>query len=308
MSSSSAGELGAIRLAVALYAVVFILKLSVYLYTGVMAVLAEALHTLADIFISGFLWVAARISARGADREHHFGHGRAQFVAALVAATLFISFTSFRLFEEAVPKLLWGHDTVYSNLGWAVGVLLVSMGIAAIPMVSLLRRKLTGAAAKAQLMELFNDQAGLVAALVGTLFIIEGVPLADPIATIVVAIIIAINAAGLFRENSSLLMGRSPDPDFLRDIEKEALSVEGVKKLHKLKAEYIGPGTVRAEMHIVVKRGMPIEEADAISAKVRERLCKKIEKDHCLIHVDPEYEKNGSDGLKTDPGGAKKGI
>jgi len=292
-SKGFAEELGALRLAVGLYVVIFFLKLVVYFYTAVMAVLAEALHTLADIFISGFLLIAARISARGADREHHFGHGRAQFVAALVAATLFISFTSFRLFEEAVPKLLWGHETAYSNLQWAVAVLVLSMAIAAIPMVSLLRKKLKGAAAKAQLMELFNDQAGLVAALVGTLFIIEGLPLADPVATIIVAIIIAINAAGLFRENSSLLMGRSPGPAFMKRLEKEALSVEGVIKLHRLKAEFIGPGTIRAEMHIVVKRGMLIEDADLIAKKVRERLCKFVERDHCLIHVDAEYEKNG---------------
>jgi divalent metal cation (Fe/Co/Zn/Cd) transporter len=77
-----------IRLTLAVYVVVFAGKVAAYLVTGVMAVFAEALHTLSDIFISGFLLVALIWAGKKADREHMLGHGRAQNAAALVAATL----------------------------------------------------------------------------------------------------------------------------------------------------------------------------------------------------------------------------
>jgi cation diffusion facilitator family transporter len=93
-------------LVLAAYIVVFGLKPTVYFMSGVMALLAEALHTLSDIFISGFLLVAARYSRRRADEVYMFGYGRAHNVAALVAATLFISFTSFELYREAIPRLV----------------------------------------------------------------------------------------------------------------------------------------------------------------------------------------------------------
>ena len=89
-------------------------------------------------------------------------------------------------------------------------------------------------------MELVNDQLGLLAALVGTLFVWWGWPLGDPIAAMVVATIIAINALGLFRDNLSFLLGRSPGPEFLARVEEVARSVEGVLDVRELRADTSG--------------------------------------------------------------------
>src|SRR5512134_3836538 len=116
-----------LKVALGAYVVVLALKLIVYFMSGVLALLAEALHTLSDIFVSGFLLAAAYYSRRSADQEHMFGYARAQNIAALVAATLFISFTSYKLYEEAIPRLLKPSETAYQNLWLAIGVILLSM-------------------------------------------------------------------------------------------------------------------------------------------------------------------------------------
>lgn len=279
-------ELRDLKLAVGIYVIVFTFKLIVYLMTGVMALLAEALHTLSDIFVSVFLLAALLWSRKEADEVHMFGYGRAQNVAALVAATLFISFTSFKLYEEAIPRLFRPEEAAYQNLWLAAGVLIASMFVAAIPLISLFTKKKKGAAAKAQLMELFNDEMGLLAALVGTLFIMRGEYIADPVASIAVATIIAFNAIGLFRENLSFLLGRSPGPEYLNHIENTARSVDGVLGVHDMRAEYIGPDTVHVGMHIEVKRGLPIEEADRIAEEVREKVHRSVKGGYCFIHMD----------------------
>lgn len=284
--TSPESDIHALKLVLASYLVVFAMKLGVYFVSGVLALLAEALHTLSDIFISGFLLVATIWSRKEADEVHMFGYGRAQNVAALVAATLFISFTSYKLYEEAIPRLFKPEVGAYQNLPLAIGILVVSMFIAAIPLINMFRQKKQGATAKAQLTELFNDEMGLLAALIGTLFIIRGEYIADPIASIVVATIIAINAIGLFRENLSFLLGRSPRPEYLAKIESQAKSVDGVLGVRDLRAEYIGPDTVHAGMHIIVRRGTPIEEADRIAEEVRERVHKVISGSYCVIDVD----------------------
>ena len=286
MNFSQESDVRALKLAVGVYFLVFAMKLIVYFMTGVMAIFAEALHTLSDIFVSSFLLVAVIWSRKGADEVHMFGYGRAQNVAALVAATLFISFTSFELYREAIPRLFKPEEAAYQNLPLAIGVLVASMLIAAVPLVNLSRQKKQGAAARAQLTELFNDELGLLAALVGTLFIIQGLYIADPIASIIVATIIAYNAIGLFRENMSFLLGRSPGPEFLKNVENTALSVDGVLGIHDMRAEYIGPGTVHVGMHIDVKPGLPIEEADRIAEEVREKVHKSVRGGYCIIHVD----------------------
>lgn len=286
MNTSGESDIGALKLAVALYVIVFAMKLAVYFMTGVMALFAEALHTLSDIFISGFLLVATLWSRKKADEVHMFGYGRAQNVAALVAATLFISFTSLKLYEEAIPRLFASDEASYQNLDLALGVIIVSMFIAAIPLIRLFTQKKKGAAAKAQFMELINDELGLIAALIGTFFIIGGTYIADPIASLVVATIIAYNAIGLFRENLSFLLGRSPGHEFIKTIEDIALSVEGVLGIHEVRAEYIGPETVHLGMHIEVQIGTPIEEASRIADVVREKVHGYVKGGYCFIHVD----------------------
>lgn len=285
-AAQESGELRSLKLAVGLYAFTLVLKLAIYSVTGVMAMLAQALHTLSDIVISGFLLIATIWSRKEADEVHMFGHGRAQSVAALVAATLFLSFTSFELYKESIPRVFRPEETTYQNLPLALGGLLLSMLIAAAPLVSLLRQKKRGAAAKAQLLELLNDELGLAAALVGTLFVMWGQPLADPIATAVIATIIAYNAVGLFRENMSFLMGRSPGPEFLARVESLARSVQGVWGVHDLRAEYVGPDAVHTGLHIEVQPRLPIEEADRIAEEVRSRIQHETGCLYCVIHAD----------------------
>jgi cation diffusion facilitator family transporter len=300
--AQDSGILRALRMTIVVYFIIFFMKIVVYFFSGVMALLAEALHTLSDIFISGFLYAAAAIwSKKDADEVHMFGHGRAENIAGLVAATLFISFTSFRLYEEAIPRLIWPEERTYQNLDLVLGVLVVSMVIAAVPIVNLFRNKMKGAAAKAQYMELINDELGLLAALIGSIFIMEKEPLADPIATIVVATIIAINAANVFRENSTMLLGHGPGPEFVEKVHEVAMGVKGVKGVHTVKAEYIGTNTVVLGMHIEVTKGTPIEQADAIAEAVRKRLHKKVKAKYCYIHIDPEQKRHPDGSLCGDP-------
>jgi cation diffusion facilitator family transporter len=288
-SAESSDDLKNLGLTLGLYLLIFVLKLVAYLSSGVMALLAEALHTLSDIFVSGFLLIAAVYSRRAADEAHMFGHGRAQNAAALVAATLFISFTSLELLREAVPHLVNPVEREYQNLPLAIGVLLVSMVIAGIPLISLLRGKAKGPAAKAQLLELFNDELGLMAALAGTVFIVLGRPLADPISAIVVATVIAFNGIKLFRENLSFLLGRSPGREYLDGIRATALSVKGVRGVHDLRAEVVGNGRTHVVMHILVPKRITVEKADAITAEVHRRVLLSAEQPgYCVIHAESD--------------------
>jgi ferrous-iron efflux pump FieF len=262
------GDIRSLGLTLLVYALILAAKLAAYYASGVMALLAEALHTLSDIFISGFLLVAALYSRKQADATHMFGYGRAQNVAALVAAVLFISFTSFELYREAIPRLVRPEATAYENLPLALGVILGSMAAAALPLAKLLMQRTRGAAAKAQLLELFNDQLGLVAALAAVLAIRWGYPIADPIASIAVATLIAVNAIALFRENASFLLGRSPGPDFVARAESIARSVPGVVAVRDLRAEYVGPDSVHAGLRVEVAPDLSVAEAARIAREI----------------------------------------
>ena len=296
---SESADIRSLRFAVAVYVAILAAKVAAYLASGVMAVFAEALHTLSDIFISGFLLIAAVYSRRQADAVHMFGYGRAQNIAALVAATLFISFTSFELYREAIPRLFRPHEAQYENLPLVIGVLVGSMLVAAIPLARLFMQKARGAAAKAQLMELVNDQFGLAAALVATILIPLGYPLADPIAAIVVATIIAANALILFRDSASFLLGRSPGPEFLAELERAARSVPGVVNVGGVRAEFVGPDTVHAGLHVEVAPGTTVEDSAHISAEVRRRVHEHTRSGYCYIETGPAQEPPSADAVAS---------
>src|SRR5512136_2509643 len=123
-------DIKSLQITVGVYILIFIMKFIVFLLSGVLALLAESLHTLSDLFVAGFLLVAILYSRKKADKTHQYGHARAQNVAALVAATLFISFTSFELYKEALPRLFRAEEASYQHLPLAAGVLIISMLIA----------------------------------------------------------------------------------------------------------------------------------------------------------------------------------
>ncbi len=287
MARAGDAEMRGLQVALAIYGVLFVLKISVWFASGVMAVFAEALHTLSDLFISTFLLAAAVWSRRSADEVHQFGHGRAQNAAALAAAVLFISFTSYKLYEEAIPHLFEPVTTAYQNLDLVLAVLLASVVLAAIPLLLLRRAKGRGAAARAQARELVNDELGLLAAIVATVGIAEGEPLLDPIAAIVVATIIAYGAVGLLRENISILLGASPDREALDRIRSVAKSVDGVQGVHDLRAEFIGPRALHADFHIEVAADRTVREATEIVREVHDRVRKEADCEFCYVHVDP---------------------
>jgi cation diffusion facilitator family transporter len=280
-------EIRSLYMTVGFYAIIIIIKLIAYFSSHVMALLAESFHTLSDLFIAGFLLIALQWSRKSADKEHMFGHGRAQNVAALLAATLFISFTSYKLYEEAIPKLFHPSSLTHENLPIAIGVLVISMFIAAAPLVSLIRQRGLGAAAKAQMIELVNDELGLLSALVGTIFISLGYPLADPIATIIVATIIAVNAIGVFRDNLGLVLGKSPGPDYIEKVRRIAQTTKGVLGVVGPWAEYIGPDSIHIDLQVKVTPGISIEDANAIARSVRQRIQSETNCLYCSVHPEP---------------------
>jgi len=256
--------------------------------TNILVLLAQALEMLSDVLISTFLLLSASWSRKPADEFHMFGHGRAQNVAALVSATILISFMSLETFREAVPKLLQTPEAgEFQDTNLALIVILVGMFVVAIPTIDIMRVKARGASAKAQLVALLKDEVSYVAALTAVVLVAQGYLLADPLASTFVATVIAISGLYLFKDNVHYLLGRAPSKHFLEKVEFTAKSVKGVLGVHDLKAEYVGPNLVHTGFHIEVARGTLIEEADRIAEEVKERVSRETSCQHCVIHVDP---------------------
>jgi len=270
------------------YLILVALQLATYLSTNILVLLAQALEMLSDVLISAFLLLSAFWSRKPADEFHVFGHGRAQNVAALVSATILVSLMSIETFREAIPKFFQASEASEpQNVNLALMVILAGMLVVAIPIVDILRVKARGASVKAQLVALLKDEVSYVAALTAVALVAQGYYLADPTASMFVATVIALSGLYLFKDNVHYLVGRAPSRQFVEKVESTAKSVEGVLGVHDLMAEYVGPNTVHAGLHIEVARGTPIEEADRIAEEVKQRVSQETGCQHCAIHIDP---------------------
>jgi len=286
-----ATETRGIKIALIGYLILVILQLATYYFTNILVLFAQALEMLSDVLVSTFLLLSIYWSRKPADEFHMFGHGRAQNVAALVSAAILIFFMSLEAFREAIPKLFQAEASEFQNPNLALIVILVGMFVVAIPTIDILRVKARGASAKAQLVALLKDEVSYVAALIAVVLVTQGYYLADPLASLFVAAVIALGGLYLFKDNVHYLVGRAPSRDFMEKVELTAKSVKGVLGVHDLKAEYVGPNLVHTGFHIEVAKGTPIEEADRITEEVKERVSRETGCQHCVIHVDPANRK-----------------
>jgi len=269
------------------YIALVVLQLAAYFLTNILVLLAQAFEMVSDVLVSSFLLLSATWSRKPADEFHMFGHGRAQNVAALVSATILISFMSLETFREAIPKFFEAEVSEFQNANLALGVIITGMLVVAIPIIDILRVKTKGASIKAQFIALLKDEFSYIAALISVILVAQGYYWADPVASMIVGAIIALSGVYLFRDNVHYLVGLAPSRQFLEKVEETAKSVRGVLGVHDLKAEYVGPSIIHSGFHIEVAKGTPVEEADRIAEEVRERISQETGCQHCVIHVDP---------------------
>jgi cation diffusion facilitator family transporter len=129
-------------------------------------------------------------------------------------------------------------------------------------------------------------------ALVGVLIASWLYPLADPLAGLAVSVWIFRNAAGILVESLGYLTGRTAEPELLERIEAAAHHVEGVRGVHRVIADYVGP-QVRAELHVDVDGEISFLGAHQISNAVREAVEALDEVDLAFVHLEPAQLHSG---------------
>jgi cation diffusion facilitator family transporter len=260
--------------------------------TNVLILFAQSLDRLSDVRISLFFLASLSISMRPADPLHAFGHTRVQNVAALIVSGILVFYLSLETFRETIPRIFDPGPVEVANLEPAFVVTLASMVIIAVPAAFLIKGRSKGLA-RAQLINLMLDELACAISLVALVFVSLGYPIADPLGSLMVGMAILTTGVFLFRENAAILVGRSPDKGIMYRLREAALSVEGVRGVHGLRAELVGPDTIHADLHIEIAQDTTLSDADEIAQRVRQRLKDATGCVYCEVHTDP-YRPGGS--------------
>jgi len=263
MSEKQRVALGSIGASAALT----IAKAVVGLSTGSLALLSEAAHSLIDFAATLMTYFAVRIADKPADREHHYGHGKVESVAALAETALLFVLSGVVLWE-ATQRLIGGHVAAVEATGAAFAVILVSIAIDFLRARVLRRvaRRTSSQALAADALHFSSDMWSSAAVLVGLAGVSFGHTWADSAAAIVVALFVCLAGWRLGRRTIDTLTDTAPEGVAER-IAAIARGVGNVASVDRVRAREVG-GTVFGEVDVGASRTLPLDHVEKLKEDI----------------------------------------
>jgi cation diffusion facilitator family transporter len=242
-------------------------KLVVGILTGSLGIISEAVHSTFDLVSSGFVLLAVRTAAKPADREHPYGHGRAENLAAF-GEGLILLLTAVGIAYEALSRL-FGKEVIVNPAGYAIALMVISMVVEA-GRAAVLRSvgRATGSSAlEADAQNRTADVLSSLGVLAGLIGVRLGFVQADAAAALLVAAVIARAAVNLSWRAGDILIDRAPAG--IEERLRGAIGgVEGVREVRAVRVRRSG-ARLLGDARVSTRRTLSVEGAQALSDEVR---------------------------------------
>ncbi|MDQ6811517.1 MAG: cation-efflux pump, partial [Actinomycetota bacterium] len=248
--------------------VLVIAKLVVGLLTGSLGILSEAVHSMLDVVASGFALFAVRTAAKPADRQHPYGHGRAENLAAFAEGMLLL-FTALGIAYAAINRLFVQGAAV--NAAWYAIALLVAGMVIEAGRAYVLRavgRQAGSAALEADAANRGADVLSSLGVLAGLIGVRLGYSWADAVAALLVAAVIGRAAGMLVWRAGDILIDRSPQ-EVEEQLVKSLRRVPGVRDVKMVRVRHSG-SQLLGDVRLSARRTLSVEGAEALREAVRE--------------------------------------
>src|SRR5271165_6240952 len=272
---------------VAVAAVLITVKFAAWLETGSVALLSSLVDSLLDAAASVVNLVAVRHAMSPADREHRFGHGKAEPLAVL-GQSAFITGSALLLLAEAVRRLIWPVPVENPPAGIAVMIFSIAVTIGLVLYQRHVVRRTGSIAISADELHYRSDvvlNLSVIAALV--LGSVLNFPLLDPLFGAAIGIWIDYSAVRLARLSLFQLMDHELPDDEREKIRAIAQSHPDVVAAHDLRTRVAGP-TAFIQIHIEMDGALSLIRAHEISDEVEATLRAAYPHAEVMIHQDPE--------------------
>lgn len=276
----------AASIAVAL--IVMAIKYVAYLVTGSVALYSDALESIVNVAAGIAAWAAIRVANKPADKEHPYGHQKAELLSAVFEGALIIAAAVFivleaanaiihpRTIEQPVIGLIINGLATAINFGWSS--YLIRQG-----------KLWRSPALSADGWHLMTDvwtSVGVIAGIV--LAVLTGWTILDPLLALLVAANILYMGYGIVSQSVSALMDEAaPEETQARIRAAIARSGVGAIEAHDIRTRHAGR-TVFIEFHLVVPGEMTVADAHDICDRLEEEIEAEIEGSEVIIHIEPD--------------------
>jgi len=297
---AASGSRKAILAALTANAGIAVAKFLGFLVTQSSAMLAEAVHSVADMSNQGLLLLGGRQSRREPTATHPFGYGRERYFWSFVVAVVLFSVGSAFAVYEGIEKVRHPHEI--RSVGWALAILGTGIVLeawsfrTAIVAASPERRGLSWRkfilqTRNPELPVILLEDAGalfgliIAAASVG-LSAATDQPRWDGVGTILIGLLLGVIAAVLAREMKSLLIGESADDGDRKAILAAIGETPGVSSVVHLRTQHLGPDEILVGARVAFDPGLDVAAVAAVVDEVEERVRAVVPAAH-PIYVEP---------------------
>jgi cation diffusion facilitator family transporter len=268
--------------------VVLVLKLIVGLITGSIAVLSDAVDSAEDIGASSFdLW-SVRLSAKPADVEHPYGHGKAEGIAA-AAEALLIGAGGIFIFYQALRRLAGGGAEIDIGLGIIAMAITGAVNLGVALYVSRAAKATGSIALAAGTRHLWTNLAQAAAVIIAlTLVGLTGRREFDAIVALILSGFLVYSASRIgLRASSQIMDVRLPPEEEDVILETVLRYGEDVRGFHKLRTRRSGRQRY-VELHLIVDAGKSVREMHAICDRIEKEVIEALPGAEVTIHVEPD--------------------
>ena len=277
----------------------------VKLVTGIVghsyALVADAVESLGDVFSSAIVWGGLAIASRPADKDHPYGHGKAEPLAALAVAVMLIAAAAGIAFQAA-HEIRAPHQ---SPAPYTLAVLLVIIVIKE----KMYRyewrtaKRIGSTAVSVDAWHHRSDAITSAAAAIGIAIALvggEGYETADDWAALIACIIIVANGLRFARFAVAELMDTTPRTTLVDTIQVAALEVDGARLVEKVLVRKMGPRLL-IDLHLEVDPTLTVRQAHRIAHAVKDLITGRWpEVADVLVHVEPHGGARGNSSGQTD--------
>ena len=245
----------------------FIVKFVVGIVLHSVSVTADAFNNLSDAGSSVISFVGVKMAGKPADEDHPFGHGRVEYIAALVVAFLVLE-VGFTFLKDSLAKIRMPEELNFQLL--SVIILLLSIGVKL--WLGIFNRKLGRKIDSKVMMAVFTDSMGDVITTGATIlslvfFKVTGINI-DGFVGVGVALVVMWAGVGIAKDTLEPLIGEGVDPELYDKIRKFVENYEGIEGTHDLIVHNYGPNRSMASIHAEVPNNVSIEESHEIIDRI----------------------------------------
>ena len=253
------------------------------------AMVSDGIHSASDVLSTLIVMVGIRISAKEADGKHRYGHERLESVAAMVLAMV-LAGTGLWIGREGILKLYAsqsGGIAVPGLLALAAAILSIVVKEGMFWYTRRAADRARSAALMADAWHHRSDALSSIGSLIGIVGARLGLPMLDPLASLVICLFILKAAYDIFLSAARQVVDQSVDPELEQSMRRVILAQPGVLHLDLLRSRQFG-SRIYLDVEIAADGNLTLFEAH----KIAERVHRQIETcfpdvKHCMVHVNP---------------------